>query len=83
MMGSTLTKLSDYGSTSSGYIQRKRSGRNNNKTIGRYLINKYVKSFGKTVKSGKTSKPGKPPRPLPPLPYTLSTRGTDKYTGMI
>jgi hypothetical protein len=79
MMGSTLTKLSDYGSTSSGYTQRKRSGRNNNKTIGRYLINKYVKSFGKTVKSGKTSKPGKPPRPLPPLPYTLSTRGTDKY----
>jgi hypothetical protein len=45
MMGSTLTKLSDYGSTSSGYIQRKRSGRNNNKTIGRYLINKYVKLF--------------------------------------
>lgn len=77
MMGSTLTKLSDYGSTSSGYIQRKRSGRNKNNTIGRYLINKYVKLFGKTVKGGKTSKP------LTPLPYTLSTRGTDKYTGMI
>lgn len=79
MMGSTLTKLSGYGgSTSRENIKKKRSGRNKNNTRGRYLIKRYVKLFGKTVKGVYKSTLRKQPRPLLPLPTT----DTGESTGM-